>query len=110
VSECSSINDINLHCWILTSGHCLNFFFDEHCPIHDPYPVEHEKSGTNRRFCVKGVGVVIGHSSQKRGFSKIDLRAPEGEETTWHALGTPSDECDSVRIGSSGLRIEWGTQ
>jgi len=24
----------------------------------------------------------------------------------WHALGTPSDDCDSVRIGSSGLRIE----
>ena len=54
------------------------------------------------------MGAVTGHTSlcQKGGFSEIDLRAPEGEETAWHALGIPSDKCDSVRIGSSGLRIE----
>jgi len=62
------------------------------------------------------VGLVIGQTSlcQKGGFSKIDLRPPEGEETAWHALGTPSDDCYPVGIGSSGLKIEWpiapGTQ
>jgi len=34
----------------------FDVFLDEHCPIHDPYPVEHENSGTNRRFFVKGLG------------------------------------------------------
>jgi len=101
----------------------FDFFFDGHCPIHDPHPVEHENPGTNQRFLVKGVGLfskgvglVIGHSlvCQKGGFSENssastrEQKQRRRDSVARHALGTPSDsdDCDSFRIGSSGLRIE----
>ena len=93
------------------------FFFDGRCPIYDPHPVEHENPLTNRSFLVKGVGsfsrgvaVVIWHSPvcQNGGFSEKSSASTSIRRhgVARHALGTPSDDCDSVRIGSSGLRIE----
>jgi len=95
----------------------FDFFFDGHCPIHDPHPVEHQNPGTNQRFLVKGVGsfskgvgVGIGHSivCQKGGFSENSSASTSRrrESVARHALATPGDDCDSVRIGSSCLRIE----
>ena len=58
----------------------------------------------------KGVGVVIGHLlvCQKGGFSENSSASTSRrtDGVARHALGTPSDDCDSVRIGSAGLRIE----
>jgi len=99
---------------LLNTKQCplFDLFFDEQCPFHDPYPVEHENPGTNRRFLVKGVGsfskgggVLIG---QKGGVSINSSASTSRRRDGVYALGrgTPSDVCDSVRIGSSGLRIE----
>jgi len=56
------------------------------------------------------VGVVIGHLivCQNGGFSENSSASTSRRRdgVAQHALGTPSDDCDSVRIGSSGLRIE----
>jgi len=89
----------------------FDIFLDGHCPIHDPNP------GTNQRFLVKGVGsffkgvgVVIGHLlvCKKVGFSENSSASTSRRRdgVARHALGTPSDDCDSVRIGSYGLRIQ----
>jgi len=80
-------------------------------------PVEYEDTGTNRRYLVKGVGsfskgggVLIGQSSlcQKGGFSVNSSASTSRRRDSVNALGrsTPSDDCDSVRIGFSGFRIE----
>ena len=101
----------------MLSCRLFDLFVDLHCPIHDPHPVEHENPGTNQRFLVKGVGsfsnglgVVIGHLlvCQKRGFSENSSASTSRRRdgVARHALGTPSDDCDSVRIGSSVLRID----
>ena len=84
-----------------------------HCPIHGPHPVEHENPGTNQRFLLKGVGsfskgmgVVIRHKKGKDSENSSASTSRRRDGVARHALGTPSDDCDSVRIGSSGLRIE----
>ena len=67
--------------------------------------------GTNQRFLVKGLGsfskgggVVIGHLlvCQKGGISENSSASTSRRRdcVARHALGTPSDDCDSVRIGS----------
>jgi len=96
----------------------FDFFFDGHCPIHDPHPVEHENTGTYERFLVKGVGSFFqgGGGSNwalislpERVFLKQNSSASTSKRrdgVARLALGTLSDNCDSVRIGSSGLRIE----
>ena len=92
-------------------------FFDGHCPIHDPHPVEHENPCSNRRFLVKGVGTFSKGGGSKNwahtrcqngGFSENSSASTSmrRDGVARHALGTPSDDCDSVRIGSSGLRID----
>ena len=79
----------------------FDFFFDGHCPIHDPHPVEHENTGTYERFLVKGVGSFF----QGGGGSNWALTWARGENSSAstsrrrdgvarHALGTPSDDCD----------------
>ena len=83
----------------------FDFFVDGHYRIHDPHPVEHENSGTNQQFLVKGVGsfskgvgVVIGHLlvCQKGGFSENSSASTSRRKdgVAQHALGTPSDDCD----------------
>jgi len=53
----------------------------------------------------KWVDVIV---CQKGGFSENSSASTcrRRDGVAQHALGTPSDDCDSVRIGSSGLRIE----
>ena len=72
----------------------FDFFVDGHYRIHDPHPVEHENSGTNQQFLVKGVGsfskgvgVVIGHLlvCQKGGFSE-NSSASTSRKTAWHIM------------------------
>jgi len=89
----------------------FDFFFHGHFPIHDPDPVEHETPGTDQRFLVKGA--VIGHLlkllvCQRGRFSQTSSASTSRRRdgVARHALGTPSDDCDSVRIGSFNLRIE----
>ena len=68
-------------------------------------------------FLVKGLGPfskggvgIIGHTPvcQKGEFSENSSASTSRRRdgVAKHALGTPSNDCDSVRIGSSGLRIE----
>jgi len=52
----------------------------------------------------KGGGGIIGKGGFSENSSASTSRRRDG--VARHALGTPSNDCDSVRIGSSGLRIE----